>query len=137
MYYWINKHIRAKIILVAFVLVGSTILTQQVVWAAWKIPYQYRKQVTIDNTKVSGTSDLSSFPVLVSETDTDLRTTGNGGQVAEVKRWGKRRLAYPIQKLKEGYYVLNRIQLEPQMLKEVERSLTLSEEIIRYLIVRG
>lgn len=62
--------------------------------------------------------------------------TGNGGQVTEVKHWGKRRLAYPIQKLREGYYVLNRIQLEPQMLKEVERSLTLSEEIIRYLIVR-
>jgi len=66
----------------------------------------------------------------------DQVVTSNGGQVTEVKRWGKRRLAYPIQKLKEGYYVLNRIQLEPQMLKEVERSLTLSEEIIRYLIVR-
>ncbi len=66
----------------------------------------------------------------------DQVVTGNGGQVTEVKPWGKRRLAYPIQKLKEGYYVLNRIQLEPQMLKEVERSLTLSEEIIRYLIVR-
>jgi small subunit ribosomal protein S6 len=66
----------------------------------------------------------------------DQFVTGSGGQVTEVKRWGKRRLAYPIQKLKEGYYVLNRIQLEPQMLKEVERSLTLSEEIIRYLIVR-
>ncbi len=67
----------------------------------------------------------------------DLVVTGNGGQVTEVKRWGKRRLAYPIHKSKEGYYVLNRIQLEPQMLKEVERSLTLSEEVIRYLIVRG
>ena len=66
----------------------------------------------------------------------DQVVTGNGGQVTEVERWGKRRLAYPIQKLMEGYYVLNRIQLEPQMLKEVERSLTLSEEIIRYLVVR-
>lgn len=62
--------------------------------------------------------------------------TGNGGRVTEVKSWGKRRLAYPIQKLKEGYYVLNRMELEPEMLKEVERSLTLSEEIIRYLVVR-
>lgn len=66
----------------------------------------------------------------------DQVVTGNGGRVTEVKRWGKRRLAYPIQKLKEGYYVWNRIQLEPQMLKEVERGLTLSEEIVRYLIVR-
>lgn len=62
--------------------------------------------------------------------------TSKGGQVTEMKRWGKRRLAYPIHRLKEGYYVLNRIQLEPQALKEVERSLTLSEEIVRYLIVR-
>lgn len=66
----------------------------------------------------------------------DQVVTGYGGQVTEMTPWGKRRLAYPIQKLKEGYYILNRIQLEPQMLKEVERSLTLSEEIIRYLIVR-
>lgn len=62
--------------------------------------------------------------------------TDSGGQVKEVKPWGRRRLAYPIQQLKEGYYVLNRMALEPPMLKEVERSLTLSEEVIRYSVVR-
>src|SRR5205807_5875294 len=40
-----------------------------------------KKQITIDHTKVSGGSNLSSFPVLVSRTDTDLKTVGNGGKV--------------------------------------------------------
>ncbi len=43
--------------------------------------YGYRKKLTIDNTKVSGTSDLTDFPVLVSFTDADLASTGNGGKV--------------------------------------------------------
>lgn len=43
--------------------------------------YLYKKKITIDKTKVSGGSDLSNFPVLISLTDTDLRTTGNGGSV--------------------------------------------------------
>ncbi len=60
----------------------------------------------------------------------------NGGQVKEVDVWGKRRLAYPIQRLREGYYIVNRVQLEPKAIKEVERSLKLSEEVIRYLLVR-
>jgi len=63
------------------------------------------------------------------------RVTDAGGQVTKVEHWGKRHLAYPIEKLHEGYYVLSHIQLEPQMVKEVERDLGLVEEIIRYLIV--
>jgi len=43
--------------------------------------YNFRKLITIDNTKVSGTSNLTDFPVLINITDTDLRTTGNGGRV--------------------------------------------------------
>ncbi len=62
--------------------------------------------------------------------------TNTGGEVTKVERWGKRRLAYPIGELREGYYVLSHVQLEPQMVKEVERSLGLAEEIIRYLVVR-
>jgi small subunit ribosomal protein S6 len=60
----------------------------------------------------------------------------NGGKVAETNVWGKRRLAYPIHKLQEGCYVLTRIELEPQAMNELERNLKLSEEIIRYLMVR-
>jgi len=41
----------------------------------------YRKLITIDHTKVSGTSTLLNFPLLISSTDADLKTTGNGGKV--------------------------------------------------------
>ncbi len=45
--------------------------------------YSFRKKITIDNSLVSGTSSLTDFPVLFSVTDTDLRTTGNGGNVTD------------------------------------------------------
>lgn len=43
--------------------------------------YGFKKRITIDNSQVSGSSDLTDFPVLISLTDNDLRTTGNGGNV--------------------------------------------------------
>lgn len=60
----------------------------------------------------------------------------NGGQVTQVDLWGKRRLAYPIGKLREGQYVLMQIQQGPNAVTELERSLKLQEQIIRHLIVR-
>ena len=45
--------------------------------------WTYRKPVTIDHTKVSGSSSLADFPVLVSVTDANLKTTGNGGGVGK------------------------------------------------------
>ena len=49
--------------------------------AAWPNGYTYRATLVIDHTKVSGTSDLANFPVLVSLTNTDLKTVANGGKV--------------------------------------------------------
>jgi type II secretory pathway pseudopilin PulG len=43
--------------------------------------YLYKKLIMIDHTKVSGGANLSNFPVLISFTDPDLKTTGNGGKV--------------------------------------------------------
>ncbi|MGA9347668.1 MAG: 30S ribosomal protein S6 [Anaerolineae bacterium] len=60
-----------------------------------------------------------------------------GGQVTNVGHWGRRRLAYPIQRQREGYYVLMQVQLDPKSLGELERNLKLTEEIIRYLLVRA
>ncbi len=45
--------------------------------------YSFRKKITINNSLVSGTGDLTDFPLLFSITDTDLRTTGNGGDVTD------------------------------------------------------
>lgn len=60
----------------------------------------------------------------------------NGGAVRQVKPWGLRRLAYPIQKVREGHYVYMEIGLEPEGVAEVERGLKLREQVIRHLIVR-
>ncbi len=62
-------------------------------------------------------------------------TTG-GGQVNSVKRWGRRHLAYPIRKKNEGYYVVMQTQLQPDTMPALERSLKLTEEVMRYLLVR-
>lgn len=45
--------------------------------------YGFKKKITIDNTKVSGTADHTDFPIQVSHTDADLKTTGNGGDVTD------------------------------------------------------
>jgi small subunit ribosomal protein S6 len=62
--------------------------------------------------------------------------TDGGGRVTSVDHWGRRRLAYPIQKQREGYYVLMQVQLDPRSIGELERNLKLTEEVIRHLLVR-
>jgi len=60
----------------------------------------------------------------------------NGGEVTKTEPWGKRRLAYEIQKLREGYYVLLRINGEPELPRELERNFKIADEIMRYLVIR-
>ena len=59
-----------------------------------------------------------------------------GGTVTETNQWGKRRLAYPIKKQAEGNYVLEKVQIKQTALKELDVSLKLSEDVLRYLFVR-
>ncbi len=49
--------------------------------AGWKAGWSYRRSVTIDHTKVSGASDLTNFPLMVTTTDAALKTVANGGKV--------------------------------------------------------
>ncbi len=59
-----------------------------------------------------------------------------GGIVHQSRLQGLRRLAYPIQKVWEGYYIFLVIEIDPQHISELERRLKLTEQIIRHLIVR-
>ncbi len=59
-----------------------------------------------------------------------------GGIIAEVERWGKRRLAYPIEHFVDGNYVLSRFKLKPALSRELEANLQISEKILRHLLVR-
>ena len=61
---------------------------------------------------------------------------GNGGEVTKTDPWGVRRLAYPIQNVREGLYVLMVMQLDPQAVVELERRLHLMDSVIRHLVVR-
>ena len=62
--------------------------------------------------------------------------TAAGGQVAQVDLWGRRRLAYPIHKQNEGQYVLIQAEMNPAASHDVERSLRLTEQVIRFQIIR-
>ena len=60
------------------------------------------------------------------------------GEVTKVEEMGKRRLAYPIMKMSEGYYVLVEFTSNPEFPKELDRVLNISDEVIRSLItVKG
>jgi small subunit ribosomal protein S6 len=59
-----------------------------------------------------------------------------GGEVASVERLGKKRLAYEIDDVREGNYVVMQFKSEPAASKELERQLKLHEDVLRALVVR-
>jgi len=61
---------------------------------------------------------------------------GSGGEITHRDDWGKRRLAFPISKFTEGFYILLQFNFPPTAVRNLERSLTLTEEILRHLVVR-
>lgn len=60
----------------------------------------------------------------------------NGGTPGTIDRWGKRPLAYEIKKRKEGYYVLVEFSGEASTVVELDRILTLADEVLRFKILR-
>lgn len=60
--------------------------------------------------------------------------TDSGGQVDNLDLWGKRRLAYPIQKQVEGQYVLMNTHLDPEFCSDLEHNLGLQEPVMRFLL---
>ena len=56
------------------------------------------------------------------------------GNVSKVDLWGKRRLAYPIRKQKDGQYVLMKTELEPAFISTLEHNLRFLEPVMRFLI---
>lgn len=62
--------------------------------------------------------------------------TKNGAKIEKVDLWGKRRLAYPVKKQNDGYYVLINFEIEPDAIFEIDRVIKIREEILRHLIVK-
>lgn len=61
--------------------------------------------------------------------------TDNGGEIVHVDRWGKRKFAYEIEKITEGYYVVTKIKIAPEALTELNRVMKLNEDLVRYMII--
>ena len=62
--------------------------------------------------------------------------TTAGGEILKREDWGKRRLAFPIAKFTEGFYSVLQFKLAPTAVRDLERSLQLTEEVLRYLATR-
>jgi small subunit ribosomal protein S6 len=62
--------------------------------------------------------------------------TSEGGQVENVETWGRRRLAYSINKVNEGFYYFIQGQFDSTVLPTVDRTMRLSDSIVRHMIVR-
>ncbi len=59
-----------------------------------------------------------------------------GGRVEKSDIWGRRRLAYEVDHLREGHYVLTTFQLDPQRVRELDAAIKISETVFRHLITR-
>ncbi len=58
------------------------------------------------------------------------------GAIENVDEWGNRKLAYEINKLNEGYYTLVNFTANPEVPKELDRNLKITDEVIRHMIIR-
>lgn len=66
---------------------------------------------------------------------TDL-INNNNGKVENVDEMGKRKLAYEIKKLNEGYYVVLKFEAKPELITELERVYRIADEVIKFIVVK-
>jgi small subunit ribosomal protein S6 len=59
-----------------------------------------------------------------------------GAKTQTVEKWGKKRLAYDIKKHREGYYVLLVVEAKPEIVKEVERRIRVTDGVVKFITVR-
>jgi small subunit ribosomal protein S6 len=67
---------------------------------------------------------------------TTRQLVAGGGQIIKVAPWGRRRLAYQIDRYREGSYHIVLFEAPPEALGEMERTLQITEEVLRHLVTR-
>lgn len=80
--------------------------------------------------------ELSEDDVEKVITDVKDIFTSRGAEVERIERWGRKRLAYPVKKKEEGWYVLLQVIGSGAAVQEVERRLRINDNVIKYLSVR-
>ena len=61
--------------------------------------------------------------------------TSSGGEVEKADKWGVKKLAYPIEKKTEGFYVLMNFTAKSELPAEMERQMKISDEVMRYITI--
>lgn len=62
--------------------------------------------------------------------------TNAGGEVTNVTPWGRKRLAYPIKKQRDGTFMLMNLRVKPAATAELERNLKLTDQVLRHMLIR-
>jgi len=79
-------------------------------------------------------AEAPAIQAVVDRTLESIRT--HGGSPGAVDRWGRRTLAYEVRHRREGYYVLVEFGGEPETVSEVDRLLSLADEVLRHRVIR-
>lgn len=69
-------------------------------------------------------------------TSIEEQMSANGVEISDIDKWGRKRLAYPIQKGKSGYYVIYHFTSPREYITKFERTLRLDENVIRFLTIK-
>lgn len=77
--------------------------------------------------------DENSLKELIERFKTLINTDGNVEQVNEL---GKKKLAYEIKKNKEGYYVVYDFEAKPSLIAELERNYRITDEILKFIVIK-
>ncbi len=80
--------------------------------------------------------DLAETDVRSAVDDIEKALSARSVEVGETEFWGKRRFAYEIDHMKEGYYSVFYLDAEPGTLDDVDRSLSLMDSVIRHKFIR-
>jgi small subunit ribosomal protein S6 len=93
-------------------------------------PYELMVLLTPELADEALAAEIDSVSNLISDAGAEVKG------VKSTTPWGRRRLAYPIQKHVDATYVLYDLASQPEQISEFERELKLNERVIRYLLVR-
>lgn len=58
------------------------------------------------------------------------------GTVTSVEEMGKRKLAYEIKKLKEGFYIVIKFEAKPELISELERNYRITDEVMKFMVIK-
>ena len=75
-----------------------------------------------------------AFNAVVTKFDELL--TSNGATIEKSDKWGKKHLAYPIQDFNDGLYVLTTFQADPKAVKELDRVMKITDEVMRHMVIK-